>query len=165
MSIVKESLPKTTESTSLDEARKATRSKSLLHPLMFLATDFRERMRAGLKRHGHQLQPAHSSLIVNLKISGSRLTDMADRAGMTKQAMGKMVDELEELGYVCKQADPQDGRAKIVRFTDKGLALLKNASQVVDEIWLDYAKLIGEEELQDLLNKLNTLQHNIIHQT
>ena len=50
---------------------------------------------------------------------------------MSKQAMGKMIDELEEIGYVEKAEDPEDGRAKMICFTRKGLGLLKDSGEIV----------------------------------
>ena len=50
--------------------------------------------------------------------NGSRLTDLAEAAGFTKQAVGEAVAELERLGYLERAACPDDGRAKIIRLTD-----------------------------------------------
>src|SRR5919199_2989010 len=52
---------------------------------------------------------------------GSRLTELAERSGITKQAVGEAVAELEQLGYVERVPDPSDGRAKIIRLTPRGL--------------------------------------------
>lgn len=141
----------------IDDARREARRKSLLHPLQRIARDFRERMRAGLHARGHALQPAHASVIVNLSSSGNRLTEIAERAGMTKQAMGKLVDELEVMGYVDRVPDPPDGRAKRIRFSRKGLVLLRDSGEVVDEIWGEYAQLVGEPGLLRLRNTLDRL--------
>jgi len=147
---------------ALEDARKQARRKSLMHPLNAIATDFRDRVRQGLRDKGHCLQPAHSSVIVHLKMQGSRLTELADRAGMTKQAMGKMIDELESIGYLEKAADPGDGRAKMIRFTDKGLGLLKDSSVIVDGIWQAYTDMIGEQRLQNIRDELVELNHQIL---
>jgi len=53
---------------------------------------------------------------------GIRLTDLADRAGMTKQAMSELVNDLVEMGYLRRTPDPTDGRAKLIEFTDRGWA-------------------------------------------
>lgn len=150
------------ERESFDATRKHARGKSLLLPLKQLAGDFRGRVRAGLRRRGHEsLQPAHSSVIVNLETSGTRLTELADRTGVTKQAMGKLVAELETIGYVELTADPDDGRAKIARFSDDGLVLLADAGEVVEEIWNYYAGLLGERRLAALRGSLTTLLSRI----
>ncbi len=148
----------------LDDARRAARKKSLMHPLQYIATDFRDRIRQGLKDRGHRLQPAYSSVIVHLRLEGSRLTELAERAGMSKQAMGKMIDELEEIGYVKKTADPLDGRAKMICFTKKGLGLLADSGEIVDNIWQDYATLIGEQNLINIRDELLELQQKLLTQ-
>ncbi len=73
---------------------------------------------------------------------------------MTKQAMGKLVDELEEIGYVERLPDPEDGRAKIVRFSRAGRALLRDSGEIVDSIWNEYAELLGEQRLARLRDSL-----------
>ena len=133
-----------------DEARRATRRRSLLLPLQRLASDFRHRVRTGLLARGHTIQPAHANVIVHLRTAGSRSTELAERAGMTKQAMGKLVDELESMGYVERVADPADGRAKLVRFCEPGFAFLEDAGEIVAEIWERYAQQIGERRLRRL---------------
>ena len=66
----------------------------------------------------------HLALFRNLDLGGTRLTEIASRARMTKQAMAELVDKAEALGFVARQPDPGDGRAKIVVFTPAGLRLL-----------------------------------------
>src|SRR5215510_11261870 len=69
--------------------------------LQQLSRDFERRIRSTLRARGHTaLQPSHQAVFVNLGRSGTRLTHLARRAGMTKQAMGQLVDDLERLGYV-----------------------------------------------------------------
>jgi len=146
------------QNQTFDASRRHTRSKSLLQPLRLLGTDFRDRVRAGLHARSHgALQPSHAGVIVNLDTSGTRLTELAERAGITKQAMGKLVAELEAIGYVRLAADPADGRAKIVRFSDAGLELLADSADVVDDIWEYYAALLGERRLVTLRGSLATL--------
>ena len=126
--------------------------------LQQLARDFERRARGTLRARGHtRLQPSHQVVFTSLGRGGSRLTDLAHRAGMTKQAMGQIVDELERLGYVERTPDPADGRAKLVRFTESGLAFVCDAAEVLDEIWREYAALLGEPELDQLQSTLRKL--------
>jgi len=127
--------------------RRTARRKSLVHPLQRLAVDSRDRIRAGLEARGHSLQPAHAGVIVHLDGAGMRLTGLAERAGMSKQAMGKLVDELEKIGYLERVPDPDDGRAKRVRFSRSGRRLLQDCGEIVDDIWAHYAALVGETRL------------------
>lgn len=150
-----------TRETEEDAVRRAARHKSLLHPLSRLAADFRDRIRAGLRARGHALQPAHASVLIHLKGEGRRLTELAERAGVSKQAMGKLVDELEEMELVERVPDEGDGRAKIVRFSPEGRALLRDAGEIVDHIWDEYAALVGEPRLARLRDTLNLLLERI----
>jgi DNA-binding MarR family transcriptional regulator len=96
-------------------------------------------------------------VFASLGRTGTRLTDLAQRASMTKQAMGQIVDDLERLGYVERTPDPDDGRAKIVRFTAAGLDFVSDAAEVLTEIWHDYAQLLGPGELEQLQSSLRKL--------
>jgi DNA-binding MarR family transcriptional regulator len=143
------------QANSRDIRQQANR-KSLVHALAFLADDFRDRIRQSLHQRGHRLQSAHTKVLVHLDMEGTRLTDLAQRAGISKQAMGKLVDEMESLGYVCR--DPHsDGRAKTIQFTQDGLRLLQDSSAIVDESWQYYAQHFGAQRLEKFRDELNEL--------
>ena len=79
-----------------------------------------------LRSNGHdELSVAHINLTRNLDEDGTRLTELARRASMTKQSMSELVDQVERTGLIEKRPDPTDGRAKLVCFTDKGMAWLE----------------------------------------
>lgn len=67
-----------------------------------------------------QISAAHIHIIRHLSLQGSRLSELADSAGMTKQSMGDLVNQCEAWGLVQREVDPRDARAKIVRFTPMG---------------------------------------------
>lgn len=126
--------------------------------LQQLSRDFERRARATLRARGHtRLQPSHQVVFASLGRTGTRLTDLAHGANMTKQAMGQIVDDLERLGYVERVPDPDDGRAKIVRFTPVGLDFVSDAAEVLAEIWQDYAALLGPGDLEQLQSSLRKL--------
>ena len=126
--------------------------------LQQLSRDFERRARTTLKGRGHtRLQPSHQVVFSSIGPHGCRLTDLARRAGMTKQAMGQIVDDLERLGYIERTPDPADGRAKIVRFTETGFAFVRDAADVMARIWDEYAALLGEAELRRLQQTLREL--------
>jgi DNA-binding MarR family transcriptional regulator len=81
---------------------------------------------------------------------GSRLTDLAERAGLTKQAVGEAVAELERLGYVERVPDPEDGRAKIIRLTPRGLEACLTGRRIFAQIEREWAEEFGEELLARL---------------
>src|SRR5262245_3401290 len=119
--------------------------------LQLLSRDFERRARGTLRARGHtDLLPSHQVVFAGLGRTGSRLTTLARHAGMTKQAMGQIVDDLEKLGYVERTPDPQDGRAKIVHCAAAGLDFVCDAAEVLEEIWRDYAEVLGGRELDQL---------------
>ena len=81
---------------------------------------------AAIYRHvaqaaGAGLRPAHGNALEMLALhDGLRLTDIAAQAGMTTQSMGELVDDLVSKGYLRRQEDPADRRAKRIYLTDKG---------------------------------------------
>jgi DNA-binding MarR family transcriptional regulator len=78
---------------------------------------------------------------------GSRLTDLADRSGLTKQAVGEAVAELELLGYLERVPDPEDGRAKIIKLTPRGVDAARMGRRLFAEIENDWAARYGEERV------------------
>lgn len=68
----------------------------------------------------HDFTLSHISVTRNLDIDGTRATELARRASITKQSLGELVTQLENLGIVKREQDPTDGRAKVVRFTERG---------------------------------------------
>ncbi len=82
-------------------------------------------------RGAGDLGPRHAAAILLVDRGGVRLTAMAERAGITKQAMMQVVDDLEALGHVRRVPDPADARAKIVKLTAKGEKERTEASKAV----------------------------------
>jgi DNA-binding MarR family transcriptional regulator len=78
-----------------------------------------------------QVGAAHIHITRHLATQGSRLTELAQRAGMTKQAMGSLVNQCEAWGLVTRTGDAKDARARLVQFTPTGLAWLKAYEQAV----------------------------------
>lgn len=99
----------------------------------------------------------HTALIANLDIKGSQITEIAEKAGMTKQAMGQLATELETKGYVIKERDPEDKRAFRVSFTTKGKEALEAAYHVKLMIEAENSQKLGAENnlmLRQLLENL-----------
>lgn len=94
---------------------------------------FENRIIEHLKDHGHaELTSAHINLTRNLDEDGTRLTELARRASLTKQSMSELVDQVERTGLIEKRPDPADGRAKLVCFTEKGFEWLEAFHQSLE---------------------------------
>lgn len=92
-----------------------------------------------------QVSAAHIHITRHLALEGSRLTELAELAGMSKQAMGKLVDQCEAWGLVRRETDARDARAKRVHFTPAGLAWLQAFQQAVAQAEAELKQTVGEE--------------------
>jgi DNA-binding MarR family transcriptional regulator len=92
-----------------------------------------------------QVNAAHVHVTRHLALEGSRLTDLADSAGMTKQAMGDLVNQCEAWGLVTREADPRDARARLIRFTPTGLAWLMGFRRAVAQAEDEFRAEVGDE--------------------
>jgi DNA-binding MarR family transcriptional regulator len=111
----------------------------------------------GVVGAGFPQKPSHSAVFAQMKPGGSRLTDLARGANMTPQAMGELVDELEELGYLERRPDPTDRRAKLIVLTERGSACIAAGIATVKGIEDRITKTLGERghhQLRTLLAKL-----------
>lgn len=116
-----------------------------------------------LQQRGHPgLRTGHIPVFAGLDPEddgGTRITDLANRAGMTRQMMGRLVRELEALGYLATATHPEDQRAVVVTMTERGNAIRAEAAAVITELEADYAVLLDDPDLVSLKGALQ----NIIH--
>ncbi|MGP3964333.1 MarR family winged helix-turn-helix transcriptional regulator [Nonomuraea sp. 3N208] len=96
------------------------------------------------------VRPAHSAVFFHMEHKGIRLSRLAEKAQMTPQAMGALVDDLERLGYLRRVPDPADRRAKLIVFTERGDDALKIGYAAIDEVERRVAALLGEDGLAEL---------------
>jgi len=108
-----------------------------------------------LDRRGFaDVTPSHTTVMKVLGPDGSRITDLASRAVITKQSMGYLVEQLEAAGYVKRAPDPSDGRATIIRRTQKGWAYNKAAAEEVAAVQREWTGLLGDGKMQQLRHLL-----------
>ena len=95
----------------------------------------------GVVGAGYPQKPSHSAVFAQIRPEGNRLTELARGANITPQAMGELVDELEELGYVERRPDPTDRRAKLIVLTPRGheciaagIATIQGIEERIDHI-------------------------------
>ena len=89
-----------------------------------------------------------TNIFHHLREGGLRLTDLAERSHTTKQAMRYTINRLEAAGYVERVPDPTDGRAKIIRFTDRGWQGRRVADEIIASIEQEYVRKLGEERMR-----------------
>jgi DNA-binding MarR family transcriptional regulator len=109
-----------------------------------------DKLRDQIADAGHpDIREGHGCVFGFIDIEhGSRLTDLAASAGFTKQAVGEAVNELERLGYVQREPDPLDGRAKIIKLTERGMDAVIKGRRIFAEIEREWAEQIGTELMQ-----------------
>ena len=126
-------------------------SNNLSRLLREFSRDFERRIWQGLAERGYpDIRPSHSAVFANLGMGAVRVTELAERAHVTQQAMGKMLKELERMGYVARDIDDGDKRAKEIRLTPRGVALATDSLAVVNQVRSYYANKIGSPQLDDL---------------
>ncbi len=110
---------------------------------------------AKLQASGHsEIRLGHLPVITNLDPAGMRITDLAAKAGMTRQMAGRLVRELETLDYVSSRPDPHDQRAVVVALTERGASFLAGAPAAMAAVDGDFAALLGADELARLRESL-----------
>jgi DNA-binding MarR family transcriptional regulator len=103
------------------------------------------------------LRPAHSPVFQHLERGGTRIGVLAERAQMTNQSMGYLVDALEARGYVDRRPDPADRRAALVVITDRGRKQIAAARRHIAEIEREWEQRIGPERMAALRQGLEAL--------
>jgi DNA-binding MarR family transcriptional regulator len=105
----------------------------------------------------NDIRISHGCVFGTIDPDGSRLTDLATRARMTKQSVGEVTSDLEQRGYLERVPDPSDGRAKIIRLTDRGRAAQALGQGVIDEIEQEWAERFGEERIAGFRDALESI--------
>jgi DNA-binding MarR family transcriptional regulator len=99
----------------------------------------------------------HTHVTAYIKAEGSRLTDLANQARMTRPAMAELVDDLQRLGIVDRRPDPSDGRAKLICLTDQGWAAMRTGHQIIAQLEADYAEMIGSQPFETMCQTMQAL--------
>ena len=116
------------------------------------------RLQRRLAATGHpEVRTAHGAVLQFLDDAGTRVSVLAERAGMTKQSMAQLVAHLEAHGYVERVADPADRRAKLVRATARGRAVFAVARELAAEIEAELTERLGAAKLGRLRTLLQEL--------
>jgi DNA-binding MarR family transcriptional regulator len=100
---------------------------------------------------------AHSVVFQHIDAGGSRLTDLAERAQITKQSMGYLIDNLEQRGYLERRPDPTDRRATLICLTNRGWAQIEASLESIAALEEEWARRLGTKRMQQLRELLGEL--------
>jgi DNA-binding MarR family transcriptional regulator len=111
------------------------------------------------------LRPRHGLVLAYLDQRGSRATELAALSGRHKQRIGRTVDELEALGYVRRDPDPADRRAKLVVPTARGRAVMRRSDQIMADLGTRAAAAVGADAYHQFRHTLHQLIHELRSQS
>jgi DNA-binding MarR family transcriptional regulator len=110
-----------------------------------------EYVQARLEQMGFDdVRPAHMAIFQNLGPEGARIGELAERAKLTNQSVGYLVDYLEEHGYVERRPDPRNRRATLVCFTDRGWDEAEACARILDHLDEELTSRVGAKRLEQL---------------
>lgn len=101
---------------------------------------------------------AQMKLVQRIGPDGTRLTELAEQAQVTKQTAGFLVDQLEKAGWVERVIDPADKRARLVRISDRGLHAVPIANAAVAEVEAEWTRHLGKQRMDQLRRALTQLR-------
>lgn len=124
--------------------------------LLHIATRaFDAELTARLRARGYtDIRRSHGAVFANIDDSGTRPSDLAQRAGMTHPSMTELIADLEAKGYVARQPDEGDGRSRVVVLTRHGLRHRREARRIIAEMEREYGERLGRRQMECLRQAL-----------
>lgn len=104
-----------------------------------------ERVRA--KQFGSRFRTSHTALFPHIPRDGIRLTELARKLGISKQAVFQLVVDLEQMGVLLRVPDPADGRCKLIGFSDSGQAAIADGLRTLVQLEAELGRDVGEATL------------------
>ena len=115
-----------------------------------------------LEEAGHrELTRLHGAVIAHLDDDGTRATELARRSGRHKQVIGRIVDELEALGYVERQPEQEDRRAKLVVPTERGRQVMRLSDEIIADIERAQAEALGKAAYREFKQGLQAVVESL----
>jgi DNA-binding MarR family transcriptional regulator len=145
------------------DAAQAWRHYNIGRLLLFVFHAFEARVLDGYHAAGFtEVRQRHLNALRHIDVpQGTRIVDLAARAGITKGAMGQIVEECARLGLVDLSPDPSDGRAKVVGYSKRGREVMIVTRRSAKRVEADFAKLLGAERYATLRDDLIELRQKI----
>lgn len=127
--------------------------------LLQVYQSFERELIAALKEGGYpDFRPKHGAVLANIDADGTRLSTLADRAAMSKPSMVELIDELETKGYVEREPDPDDRRAKLIVPTRRGMGTISTAVKAIETLERRFQELLGEQQYRSMRRALGELR-------
>jgi len=122
------------------------------------AAMWKEKFAAEMVAAGHDwYAEARSSVVPYVGKDGTRQADIVARMGLSKQAVQQLIVDLEQSGILRRDPDPNDGRGKIVRFTEKGLAAQHDSQKAKHKVESEIRMMLGDAEFERLMATLRKI--------
>ena len=102
----------------------------------------------------------HMVALIHIDLEGSNINNLAHLAGVTKQAMSKLVKELQDEGFVTIEKHPSDARTLIVKLSDRGINTMLHWKECTNNIESKFSEIIGSEKVEQLKDTLSTIVAN-----
>jgi DNA-binding MarR family transcriptional regulator len=116
-----------------------------------LATELVDGIQAGVARRGFDdVRPAHGFAFVRISQGGATNADVAEHLGVTKQSASQLVEYLVQRGYVSREPDPRDARARLLRLTDRGRTCTAAAQEAAAETVQGWRRRLDPAEFREL---------------
>jgi DNA-binding MarR family transcriptional regulator len=128
----------------------AARDRSLGQLLLRAARLYNEAGVRAARQAFPELRVAHTRLLPHLDWAGLRQTELAERVGVTKQAIGPLIRDLEAMGLTDRVPDPLDGRAQLVRYAPSAGALLLEGLKALGAVEGALSPALDAEDLAQL---------------
>ena len=136
----------------------AAEGDTLLRLLFWAEQAVAQQLLAGLKERGYDdVSMAELRLMQQLCLSGARITELAERMKLSKQAIGQLIDSLEKKGLVVRSPDPEDRRAKTISYTTQGYQFIADVIDATLVVEQTISQLTGSENYQRLKSSLQQI--------
>ncbi len=126
--------------------------------LLLARRDFLARIERKVREGGHDVMPdSWHAMLPFIDLEGTRSSQLAQRAGISKQAVGKIVRELEAQQLLKRAPDPEDGRSFLVQFTERGIERLQLVHRLIEQIEREYEAMLGVQQMHALRRSLRRI--------
>lgn len=147
--------------TSRDlETLESLRPKGLSRLLLLARRNFVLQISRLVEESGKPIVPNSCLMLLpHIDLEGTRSTEIALRAGMSKQAVTQVIQQMEKVGLVQRKPDPLDARATLISFTEFGIDYLTDMHAVIDRIEQDLLGRLGEDRMRGLRSSLDFMAY------